>query len=165
MQLYLADASGKVLSRDPSVILPILETVREAAAPEKLPPDHNAAVMKVRDEFAREIKLRTAQREQSRRATPAQKWVCERLLEFYRLNEKVLLQSQIQTVEAALRSEGLPQSVKRELNALQKRKLAGEALWNEAAKIYSRHDLKNRMTIEPLAQDDWPQTVCSMALL
>src|SRR5690606_24230228 len=118
-----------ILSRDPASILPILETAREIEAPQKLPADHNAAVMKVREEFVREMKLRRAQREQSRRATPAQKWVSERLLEFYRLTEDASLQSQIQMVEAALRSDGLPQSVKRELMGLQKRKLAGEALW------------------------------------
>jgi superfamily II DNA or RNA helicase len=165
VQLYLAESTGKVLSRDPSVILPILETAREAPAPEKIPPDHNAAVMKVREEFAREMKLRQAQREQSRRATPAQKWASERLLEYYRVTEDRSLRQQIQTVEAALRADGLGQAARRELNTLHKKKLAGEALWQEAARIYTQHDLKNRAVATDEETEEWPQLVCSLALL
>jgi hypothetical protein len=165
VQLYLADAVGKILSRDPAVILPILETAREIPGPQNLPAGHNAAVMQVREEFAREMKMRRAQREQSRRATPAQKWVSERLLEFYRLNDDAHLQAQIQAVEAALRADGLPLSVKRELAQIHKRKIAGDALWQEAAKIYTYHDLKNRASSQREAPEDWPQIVCSLALM
>jgi len=165
VQLYLADGTGKVLSRDPATILPILETAREVPAPPALPPGHNAAVMKVREEFARETKMRRAQREQSRRATVAQRWVSERLLEYYRLTEDASLQAQLQAVEAALRADGLPLSVKRELAQLHKRKLAGAALWQEAAKIYTYHDLKNRAPAQRAGADEWPEIVCSLALI
>lgn len=165
VQLYLADSNGKIISRDPSVILPILETARDVPAPTHLPPKHNQIVTKVREEFARETRMRRAQREQSQRATPAQKWIGERLLELFRLTEDANLRAQIPPVEAALRADGLSLSVKRELNAVHKRKLAGMELWQEVAKIYTMHDLKNRPAIENLSDDDWPQIVCSMALV
>jgi superfamily II DNA or RNA helicase len=165
VQMYLADAVGKILSRDPSIILPLLETAREVEAPAKLPPDHNAVVMKVREEFARETKMRRAQREQTRRATPAQKWISERLLELFRQSEDEALKTQIGPVEAALRADGLPRSVQRELAQLHKRKLAGEELWQEAAKVYTFHDLKNRAVSQAEAPDEWPQIVCSLALM
>ena len=164
VQLYLADSSGKIISRDPSIILPMLETARETKAPDKLPGDHNSTVMKVREEFARETRMRRAQRDQTRRASPAQKWISERLLELFRLTEDAALHTQIPPVEAALRADGLPISVKRDLAALYKRKLAGIELWQEAAKIYTLHDLKNRTPAEKEVVDDWPQIVCSLAL-
>jgi hypothetical protein len=165
VQLYLAEASGKILSRDPSVILPVMESAREIPAPQVLPAGHNDAVMKVREEFAREVKMRQAQRESNRRATTAQKWVSEHLLQFYRLTEDPNLKTQIQTVEAALRADGLPLSVKRELTRLHKNKIAGEDLWHETVKIYTYHDLKNRPQAETETPDEWPQIVCSMALM
>ena len=165
VQLYLADASGQILSRDPQTILPILESAREISAPQNLPPGHNEAVMRVREEFARETKLRRAQRDQMRRATPAQKWVSERLLELYRLQENGAKQSQIQTVESALRADGLPLAVKRELARLHKQQMAGAALWQKAAEIYLQHDLKNRVFAPQKHEDEWPQIVCSLALI
>lgn len=117
------------------------------------------------DYEARETTMRRAGREQSRRATPAQKWIDERLPELFRLTEDAALHAQIPPVEAALRADGLPLSVKRELAGLYKRKLAGLELWQEAAKIYTQHDLKNRPAVENEVVDDWPQIVCSLALI
>jgi len=165
VQLYLADEAGKILSRDPETILPILECARELPAPEKIPDGHNTAVMKVRDEFARETAQRQAARAASRRASAAQKWVGERLLEWYRLCDDDTKRSQIQTVEASLRADGLPISVRRELNVLHKNKLAGEELWKQAATIYMMHDLKNRAPLEISTEEEWPQIVCSLALV
>lgn len=164
VQLYLADGAGKVLSRDPSVILPILETARDIEAPHKLPPGHNKAVSRVREEFARETKLRRAQREQARAATTAQKWVGDRLLELFRQSEDEALKSQIAPVEAALRADGPPRSVERKVAGLYKRKLAGEELWREAVKIYTFHGLKDRPVARVEGGDEWPQIVCSLAL-
>lgn len=164
VQLYLADGAGKVMSRDPSVILPILETARDIQAPQKVPPGHNEAVSRVREEFARETRLRRAQRERARAATTAQKWIGDRLLELFRQSEDEALKSQIAPVEAALRADGLPRSVEREVAGLYKRKLAGEELWREAIKIYTFHGLKDRPVARVEGGDDWPQIVCSLAL-
>ena len=163
VQLYLADARGKVLTRDPSVILPILESARDLEAPALVPAGHNAAVSAVLRDFEREVKMRRAAREQRQRATPAQKWVSERLQELFRQSESVELREQLPVVEKALRADGLPGAVQRELRTLHKRKLAGMDLWNEAARVYTLHDLKNRRERAPLENED-PRIVCSLAL-
>ena len=85
-------------------------------------------------------------------------------MELFRQSEDEALKSQIAPVEAALRADGLPRSVEREVAGLYKRKLAGEELWREVIKIYTFHGLKDRPVTRVEGGDDWPQIVCSLAL-
>ena len=43
--------------------------------------------------------------------------------------------------------------------------VAGEKPWREAAPIYTRFDLKNRVQTETTVAEEWPQIVCSIALI
>ena len=164
VQLYLCDATGKILTRDPSVILPLLESARELNAPDAIPVGHNAAVSAVLRDFEREVKMRRAARQNTRRASGAQKWVSERLQELFRLSpDNVALREQLPIIEKALRADGLPGAARRELNRLHKRKVAGLELWQAAVGLYYSHDLKHRPTAAPV-EDEWPKIVCSLAL-
>ncbi len=164
-KLYLIDKQGNVVSEDVSRILGLIKC--EPTTPTaKLPQNYNAIVMRVKKQFAEEVKHRQAEREHSLNLTAAQKYIQKELRALFNLTEEETQKAQIDLLDRAFQNH-LPKSTKTELNALKANKIKGQELFEHLKKIYNQHDLhkisdrqKSELKYQPIAA-----IVCSEGLV
>jgi hypothetical protein len=106
----------------------------------ELPPDYNSIVMKVKKQFAEEIKHRQAEREYSSNLTQGQKYILRELRALFKLTEDESQKTQINLLDRVFRNP-LPQAINRELNALRHNGTTGQDLFSYLVQIYNRHNL------------------------
>src|SRR5260370_22166878 len=94
-----------------------------------LPPDSNAAVMRVKRKFGEEVKHREAEREHTVSLSHGQRYVLRELRVFFGRIEDEDVKSQINVLERGFRAANLTSAVKRELNLIRRNNLIGEALF------------------------------------
>jgi hypothetical protein len=164
-QLFLIDAEGNVVSKDiPRVVGAIKCGADEKTSP--LPKDFNAALMKVKSQFAEDAKHRRAELEHTVSLTHGQRYVLRELGVFFRTAEDEELKAQINILEKAFRSTRLSDAIKREINLLRKNSVTGSNLVKDLSKIYLQHNMKDsveRQRLEP-GERMVPQIICSEAL-
>ena len=138
-KLYFIDKQGNVVSEDVSRILGLIKC--EPTTPTaKLPQDYNAIVMRIKKQFAEEVKHRQAERDYSSNLTQGQRYVLRELRTLFNFTEDESQKRQINLLDRVFRNH-LPQAINRELNALRRNGVSGQDLFTHLVKIYKQHDL------------------------
>lgn len=163
-QLYLLDEDGEVTSRDLRHVLKAISCER-AEPPVPLPDGYNAAVMRVKERFEREVRDRRAERENRRSRNRGQRYVRRELQELFAGTEDATLRERINALERPFGGP-LVSVVERRLNQLQRQGIKGDELLRELEALYSRYrmyEMPSRR--EEAREDDMPRVICSEALM
>jgi DNA topoisomerase VI subunit B len=162
-QLFLLDDEGNIISRDIPRILGAIKA--DSTTPTlTLPKEHNSAVMRVKRQFAEEVKHRQAEREFNQRLTQGQRYILRELRIFFKSITDEEVKGQVNILEKAFRGS-MTQAINRELNILRRNGLIGQQLFNQLVQIYRQHNMhewlnNNFSTLsEPI-----PIIICSEAL-
>ncbi|VEP14153.1 DNA/RNA helicase, superfamily II [Hyella patelloides LEGE 07179] len=138
-KLYLIDKQGNVITEDVSRILGSIKC--EPTTPTaKLPQDYNSIVMRIKRQFAEEVKHRQAERDYSSNLTQGQRYVLRELRTLFNFTEDESQKTLINLLDRVFRNH-LPQAINRELNALRRNGITGQDLFTHLARIYNQHDL------------------------
>lgn len=163
-QLFLLDEKGKVVSRD---IPHVLGTIKcgpdlKGAA---LPDGYNSAVMRVKRQFAEEVKHRQAEREHTLSLSHGQRYVLRELRVFFGATEDEDVKAQINILEKAFRGP-INQAIARELNQLRRNGVTGEDLLKHLGRLYHQHNMREWADRRSLHLEDQPvpKIVCSEGL-
>ena len=164
-KLYLIDEQGKVISEDVSQILGSIKC-KPTTPQVELPKNYNAIVMKVKKQFAQEVKHRQAERDYSSNLTQGQRYILRELRALFNFTEDESQKTLINLLDRVFRHH-LPQAINRELNALRRSGTTGEDLFTYLVRIYNQHDLhkisdrqKSELKYQPIAA-----IVCSEGLV
>lgn len=164
-QLFLADESGQVISRDVSKVLGAIKCGTHVNAAQ-LPADYNAAVMKIKRLFTEEVKHREAEREHTVSLTHGQRYILRELRILFGRTDDEELKGQINLLERAFRISGLSHAVKKELNTVRRNALVGEALLKHLSRIYTQHNIRDWIDRQrDSSGTSVPKIVCSEALV
>jgi len=163
-QLFLLDETGKVVSRDIPHILTAIKCGpdQEGMA---LPKGYNAAIMRVKREFAEEVKHRQAEREHTLSLTQGQRYVLRELRVLFGVITDEDIKAQINILEKAFRRP-MTVAINRELNRLRRNGITGQALLKALANLYHQHNMRDwldRRTLQ-LEGHEIPRIVCSEGL-
>jgi len=163
-QLYLLDHDGEVVSRDFRHTLKAISCERaEPAVP--LPVDYNAAVMRVKERFEREVRERLAERENRRSRNRGQRYVRRELQVLFAKTEDAAVRERINALERPFGGP-LVSAVERRLNQLQRQGVKDDELLQELEGLYSRYrmyEISSRREATR-SEDDTPRVICSEAL-
>jgi superfamily II DNA/RNA helicase len=163
-QLFLVDDKGEIISRDIPRILGAIKA-DDTTPTLTIPKDHNAAVMRVKGQFAEEVKHRQAEREFNQRLTQGQRYILRELRIFFKLTTDEEVKNQVNILEKAFRLS-VNQAVNRELNKLRRDGFTAKELFNQLVQIYRQHNMHelqdNRL---PTLSQPIPIIVCSEALV
>lgn len=164
-QLFLLDDKGDVISRDIPRILGTIKSDSTTSAA-TLSKDHNSAVMRVKRQFAEEVKHRQAEREYNQRLTQGQRYILRELRVFFKLIAEEEVKAQVNILEKVFRGS-MTQAINRELNALRRNGVTGQNLFNQLVQIYNQHNMRewlnnNRL---PTLFHPIPIIICSEALV
>ena len=127
-QLFLLDDKGEIISRDISRVLGAIKA-DDTTPTLALPKDHNAAVMRVKGQFAEEVKHRQAEREFNQRLTQGQRYILRELRIFFKSTTDEEVKGQVNILEKAFRLS-VNQAVNRELNKLRRDGFTNKELFN-----------------------------------
>ncbi len=164
-QLFLVNEKGEVASRDIPRVLGVIK-----AGPEEkslaLPPDYNAAVMRVKRLFSEEVKHREAEREHTLSLSHGQRYVLRELRLLFGVTSDEDEKAQINILERAFRGS-VTDAVKRELNRLRRNGMTGPPLLKALGELYLQHRMRDWIDRTTLRLEDQPipKIVCSEALL
>lgn len=164
-QLFLVDGQGQVVTRDIPHILTLLQCPpTEIALP--VPPDYNAAVMRVRRLFAEEVKHRLAEQRHTLALRVGQRYVLDELRVLLAATQDEDEKAVIHQLEGVFRGS-LTLAVHRELSQLRRSGLTGRALLTQLRQIYIQHNLRDTRDSRAGRTNDNPlvQVICSEALL
>src|ERR1019366_5580801 len=164
-QLFLLDKSGEVVSRDIPKVLGAIRCAPELKG-EAFPADYNAAVMRVKRQFAEEVKHREAEREHTVSLTHGQRYVLRELRVLFARTEDEDVKSQINLLEKGFRAGNLTSAVKKELNLVRHNNLVGDSLLKSLIRLYNQHNI--REWLDRQKENDEPpipRIICSEALL
>ncbi|TAF05622.1 MAG: helicase [Nostocales cyanobacterium] len=162
-QLFLLDNKGNIISRDIPRILGAIKA-DENTPSVALPPDYNLKVMRVKRQFAEEVKQRQAEREFNQRLTQGQRYVLKELRILFKSTSREEIKNQINIIEKAFRSS-LTQAISREINILRHHGITGEELFKQLVQIYRQHNMKDwRNHTLPVLSHPIPVIICSEEL-
>lgn len=162
-QLFLLDDEGNIISRDIPRILGAIKA--DSTTPTlTLPKEHNSAVMRVKRQFAEEVKHRQAEREFNQRLTQGQRYILRELRIFFKSITDEEVKGQVNILEKAFRGS-ITQAINRELNILRRNGLIGQQLFNQLVQIYRQHNMHEWLNnnFSTLSQPI-PIIICSEAL-
>jgi superfamily II DNA or RNA helicase len=165
-QLYQLDGDGAIVTRDIPAILGAIKCSPSLPAA-MLPKNHNSRVMEVRRLFDEEVKYRNTERQHSVSLSHGQKYVLRELRNFVsQLDDADERRAGIGLLDSALRSSSLTSAAKRELTALRRNNVVGEALFRSLIKIYDQHRLRDHGNMK-VKEDEaqLPRIVCSEAMV
>ncbi|PSB61647.1 helicase, partial [Chroococcidiopsis cubana CCALA 043] len=126
-QLFLIDDKGDVISRDIPRILGAIKS--DSTTPvAALPQDHNSAVMRVKRQFAEEVKHRQAERDFHQRLTQGQRYILRELRVFFKTIQEEEVKAQVNILEKVFRGS-MTGAISREINALRRNSVTGQDLF------------------------------------
>ena len=163
-QLFLLDDEGNIVSRDISRILGAIKA--DSTTPTlRVRKEHNSAVMRVKCQFAEEVKHRQAEREFNQRLTQGQRYILRELRIFFKLITDEEVKGQVNILEKAFRSS-MTQVINRELNILRRNGFIGQELFNQLVQIYRQHNMREWLNNNslPTLSVPIPIIICSEAL-
>jgi superfamily II DNA/RNA helicase len=164
-QLFLLDKAGEVVSRDIPKVLGAIRCAPELKG-EAIPADYNAAVMRVKRQFAEEVKHREAEREHTVSLTHGQRYVLRELRVLFARTEDEDVKSQINLLEKGFRAGNLTSAVKKELNLVRHNNLVGDPLLKSLIRLYNQHNIREWLDRQKENDEPTiPRIVCSEALL
>jgi superfamily II DNA/RNA helicase len=163
-QLYLLDPGGEVTSRDFRNVLKVISCDR-AERPVALPAGYNAAVMRVKKRFEREVRERRAERENRRSRNRGQRYVRRELQVLFAGTEDATVRERINLLERPFGGP-LVTAVERRMNQLQRQGIKGDELLLELETLYSRYRMYETSSHREATrkEDDTPRVICSEAL-
>ncbi len=163
-QLFLLDDKGEIISRDIPRILGAIKA-DDTTPTLALSKDHNGAVMRVKGQFAEEVKHRQAEREFNQRLTQGQRYILRELRIFFKSTTDEELKGQVNILEKAFRLS-VNQAVNRELNKLRRDGFTDKELFNQLVQIYRQHNMQELQDNSlPTLSQPIPIIVCSEALV
>jgi hypothetical protein len=121
--------------------------------------------MRVKKQFAEEVKHRQAERDYSSSLSLGQKYILRELRILFNFTEDESQKTLINLLDQIFRNH-LPQAINRELNALRRNGVTGQDLFTHLVKIYNQHDLhklSDRQNLE-LKSQPIPMIICSEQL-
>ncbi|MCC5627689.1 phospholipase D-like domain-containing protein [Nostoc sphaeroides CHAB 2801] len=163
-QLFLLDDEGNIVSRDIPRILGAIKA--DSTTPSlRVRKEHNSAVMRVKCQFAEEVKHRQAEREFNQRLTQGQRYILRELRIFFKLITEEEVKGQVNILEKAFRSS-ITQVINRELNILRRNGFIGQELFNQLVQIYRQHNMHEWLNNNslPTLSVPIPIIICSEAL-
>jgi hypothetical protein len=163
-QLFLLDETGEVVTRD---IPRILGTIKCGPDLEglSLPKGYNAVVMRVKRQFAEEVKHRQAERQFSPSLTQGQRYVLRELRVLFNATEDEDIKVQINILDAAFRGT-MTRALAQELNRIRRNGITGQALLKNLSELYYQHNMRDRIDRRDLQIEEQPipTIVCSEGL-
>jgi hypothetical protein len=164
-QLFLIDKEGKIASRDIPRVLGTIKCSPDIKSA-KLPPDYNAAVMRIKRLFIEEAKQREAEREYSLSLSYGQRYVLRELRIFFGITSDEEIKGQINILDKAFRGP-LTSAIKKELNIMRRNGMTGENLFKALKDIYNQHGMKDMPDRRDLRAEERaiPKIICSEALI
>jgi len=164
-QLFLLDENGEIVSRDIPRILGSIKC-EPSLAGRRLPPGHNARVMRVKRLFAEEVKHIQAEHAHSLSLASGQRYVLRELRALFSVTDDEDMNARINLLERAFRGP-ITAAVRKELNALRRHGVTGQALLTNLTRIFNQHRMRERLDeskteVENLAI---PRIICSEALV
>jgi len=163
-QLVLLDDKGEIVSRDMSRILGRLKSSAQEEGL-SLPQDYNTAVMRIKRQFAEDVKHRQAERDYSRHLSQGQKYSLRELRLFFETINDEDIKAQINLLEKAFR-EPVTTGLKRELNRLKRNNITGNELFIKLKQLYAQYDRREWLNRRQKGEDYLiPIIVCSEALV
>lgn len=137
----------------------------EKEPPAGLPADHNAAVMRVKEIFEREVRDRRAKRESWRSLKKGQRYVRRELQVLFAEVDDGEVRERINALESAFGGP-LIGSVERKLNQLQRQGVNGKELLRMLEELYYRYRLYEASSRRDTSREGYntPRIVCSEAL-
>jgi hypothetical protein len=164
-QLFLLDEQGETVSRDIPKVLGAIKCGPDLQGGQ-LPKDYNAAVMRVKRQFAEEVKHREAEREHTLSLTHGQRYVLRELRVLFGAADDEDQKAQINALERAFRAQNLTSAVKKELNLIRRNSLTSQALFKSLARVYQQHNLRDLVDRQrDGSEQPIPKIVCSEALM
>lgn len=162
-QLYIADASGNVVSSDLRRAIEAIQCSPKETRGE-LPKEINRVVSAVKSHFDAKVKQLEGRRQRQPRLSPGQQYVVRHL----RALREAIADEEKETIDLLIETFRRPVSnaVRRRLNLLRREKIEGEALLRALYRIYYDHQLY-RLPETPPTEDqaeDVPRIICSEAL-
>jgi hypothetical protein len=122
--------------------------------------------MRVKNQFAEEVKHRQSEREFNQRLTQGQRYILRELRIFFKLtttDEEV--KGQINILEKAFRIS-VNQAVNRELNKLRRDAFTGKELLSQLVQIYRQHNMQELQDNSlPTLSQPIPIIICSEGLV
>ncbi len=164
-QMYLMDGNGETVIRDPRRILKTIRADRDEPAA-ALPGGYNAAVMRVRDRFEKEVKARRSERESRRALKQGQKYARRELRALFEESAGTETRERVTAIEAAF-SAPVIGAVERNLNRLSRQGVKGRDLLRELEEIYYRYRMRETSPNKraEAGEDPTPRIICSEALI
>jgi superfamily II DNA/RNA helicase len=164
-QLFLLDEKGEVVSRDIPKILGAIKCSPETPV-QPVPSDYNAAVMKVKRQFAEEVKHREAEKEHTVSLTHGQRYILRELRILFGRTEDEEVKAQVNVLEKAFRAANLTSAVKKELNTIRRNNMVGDNLMKALVRIYQQHNIRDWIDRQRIEQEKpLPRIICSEALV
>ena len=154
-----------MLSRDLPKVLGAIKCKPELKAA-KLPSGYNQSVMRVRRQFAEEVKHRQAEREHTMSLTQGQRYVLRELRVLFKLTEDEDVKGQINILEKAFRRP-ITTALNQELNKIRRNGISGEHLLKLLIDLYHQHGMRewlDRRSPQP-EERPVPRIICSEALI
>ena len=164
-QLFLIDDKGDVISRDIPRILGAIKS--DSTTPvATLPKDHNSTVMRVKRQFAEEVKHRQAERDFHQRLTQGQRYILRELRVFFKTIQEEEVKAQVNILEKVFRGS-MTGAISREINALRRNGVTGQDLFNQLVQIYNQHNMREWLNNNslPTLSHPVPIIVCSEAFV
>ncbi|MCC5665896.1 hypothetical protein LC653_18705 [Nostoc sp. CHAB 5784] len=163
--MFLLDDKGNIVSRDIPRILGAIKA--DSTTPTlRVSKEHNSAVMRVKSQFAEEVKHRQAEREFNQRLTQGQLYILRELRIFFKLITDEEVKGEVNILEKAFRSS-ITQVINRELNILRRNGFVGQELFNQLVQIYRQHNMHewlNNNNSLPAMSVPIPIIICSEVL-
>lgn len=141
-QLFLMNDRKDVISRDIPRILGAIKSDSTIPAT-TLPKNHNSAVMRIKRQFAKEVKHRQAEREYNQRLTLGQQYIIRELKVFFKESAEEI-KAQVNILEKAFRGS-MTRAINQELNTLRRNGVTGQNLFEQLVHIYNQHNMQSRL--------------------
>jgi superfamily II DNA/RNA helicase len=164
-QLFLLNESGDIVSRDiPRILGSIKSSPQEEGV--VLPGGYNASVMRVKRQFAEEVKHRQAEREHTLSLSQGQRYILREIRILFGTTTEEDLREQINILEKAFRGP-ITIVIRRELNRMRRNGMTGMDLLRALTDLYHQHNMREWLDRKRLHQGDQPvpKIVCSEKLV
>lgn len=140
-QLFLLDEAGEIVTRDIPRVLGSTKCGPELEG-RPIPKGYNSIIMRIKRQFAEEVKHRQAEREYTPSLTQGQRYVLRELRVIFDATEDDNLKAQINILEAAFRKT-LTRALNKELNRIRRNGITGEALLKNLGQLYYQHNMRD----------------------
>jgi hypothetical protein len=129
-----------------------------------LPPGYNAALMRAKQRFDEEARLRQSQQRHAATLSQGQRYILRELRVLYDTLPDEEERAELSTLEEAFR-QAPSVSVNKELNRLRRSGVSGAALRDELRRLYFQYNLRDAAQRAGMGEEtEYPRIVCSAGL-